>query len=175
VIEVGDFAPAERPIKLGGDTYLCRLPLERIAELQASRGYAVQWPDGSRGKRPKPMGAIWREHIQNAEYDPEDSRAIIFQSLLGGATVTRKDGTQAKVDRAVAEEACRLWIDPIPHEEKWQVAMEILIACCQGYRPPTEGDSGNAQAASSENGPSITPPPLGTVRFGESRPETAPT
>lgn len=175
MIEVGDFSPAERPIKLGGDTFLCRLPLERVAELQASRGYPVQWPDGSRGKRPKPMGAIWREHIQNGEYDPEDSRAIIFQALVGGAKVTRADGAQQAVDRAMADEVCRLWVDPIPHEDKWQIATEILIACCQGYRPPQDTDSGNAQAASSENGPSITPPPLGTVRFGEFPPTTAPT
>lgn len=139
MITFGQYDPAETTLEVGGVAYVCRLPLPRVAELQQNRGWQVVWPDGARGVRPKPLGLIWAEHIKRAEYDAEDSQEIILQALIGGEGGTNLEtGERVEVDRGKAEWLVGRYVDPVPHEVKWGVAMEILMACCQGFRPTVE-------------------------------------
>lgn len=161
------FAPSEIDLILPFGTIKFRLPPVRIARLQQARGIKLTYPDGATGVRPKPIGAIVREHLVGVngdvtalvvdsylgEYDAEDSREVIVQGMIGG-------GMEEHAARLLVVEQ----VDPWPLEEKWKLATAILVACAQGYVPPVDPgaeDAGNAEAAGATTS-STSPPPSET-------------
>lgn len=162
-------AAAEISLELPFGTFLFRLPPARIAQVQEARGVRFQYPDGSTGKRPKPIGTIVREHLAGVlgdvpneflvddytgDHDGADSREVIIQALQGGG-MADMDARRLVIDN----------IDPWPENERWKLATAILVACVRGYIPPTQpgedSDQGNAEAAGATTS-STTPPPLET-------------
>lgn len=158
------FAPAEVELELPIGTFLFRLPPPAIAKIQEARGMRVTYPDGSSGVRPKPIGAIIREHLAGvngtvlelaadlymAEFDAADTREVIVQGFIwGGGGVV--DGVRVDLDEMAARRLVIDKVDPWPLVEKWKLATSILVTCAQGFvppKPPGEGeDVGNGPAA----------------------------
>lgn len=132
--------------------YTFALPAVQLAELQTKRGWAVTWPDGAQGLRPKPFGIIWREHL-TGEYDPNDSREIVRLGLIGGGQGLTAAGVEVKVSSLVAETLMKTYFDPMPTDDQWKLASSILVAVCQGYTPPPdekEDESGGASSGNAE-------------------------
>lgn len=152
---------AEIELEFGEGQFRFRLPALYIDHLQKKRGYDVTWPDGSQGKKPKPFGQIFREHM-TGDYDPLDSLEIIRLGLTagGGGVVA---GEPLKLDptkaRMMTEDVTATW----PVEQWYVFAGAILRACTYGYEAPsTEGsEPGN------EN-----PPQTGDSSTSEPQPET---
>jgi hypothetical protein len=174
-----DTTPApvlETTIDLGGGSYVARLSIGEVAELQTKRGTRVTWPDGASGVRPKPLGLIWREHCESGEYDIEDSVEILTLALMGGGSGVDVNGEAVMVDRARAQILTRDYIARpgqliMPLEEIWQTALRVLIACCQGYAAPG-GGSGNVAARSLDTQQSTSQPSSETAQSGTSGPPT---
>lgn len=159
-----NFAKAEIDLTLSFGTFLCRLPPPRIAALQQKRGIKVTYPDMSTGVLPKRIGTIVREHLSGVggslphltvdpyfgDFDPEDSREVVAQALIG-ASGELNDGTRVTLSEIDARSLIVEHFDAWPLEEKWRTATAILIACTQGFVPPTpqgeEAPPGNAEAA----------------------------
>lgn len=156
-------APAEIELEFGDGQFLFRLPALYIDRLQRARGCDVTWPDGSQGKRPKPFGQIFREHM-TGDYDPLDSYEVIKLALTagGGGVVA---GESVKLDptkaRIMAEDVAKTW----PIEQVFLFASTILRACCYGYEPQKTED----QEPGNE-----TPPMTGGSSTSEQPPETSP-
>jgi hypothetical protein len=140
-------------------TYLFRFRSRHIAELQEKRGFAVTWPDGSTGKRPKPLGMIWREHT-TGDYDPLDSEEIIRLGLIAGAGgVVNEEPVTVTPTSALL--LCQRTFDDMPQEDKWQLATAILVATCQGFIPPeadapADGEPGGEQDPGNADGAGTT-------------------
>jgi hypothetical protein len=156
-------AQPEIPLEFGDGSFLFRLPALYIDRLQKERGYDVTWPDGSTGKKPKPFGQIFREHM-TGDYDVLDSLAVIKLALTagGGGVVA---GETVKLDptkaRMKAEEVAQSW----PLEQIYLFASVILRACTYGYTPKEGEDS--------ETG-NETPPETGDISTSEPLSETSP-
>ena len=154
-------AIAEIELEFGEGQFRFRLPALYIDQLQKKRGYDVTWPDGSQGKKPKPFGQIFREHM-TGDYDPLDSLEIIRLGLTagGGGTVA---GETVKLDPTKG----RIMVEDVtatrPVEQWYVVAGAILRACTYGYEPPAKEDKepGNE-----------TPPQTGDISTSEPPPET---
>ena len=73
----------EIELEFGDGLFMFRLPALYIDRLQKERGYDVTWPDGAQGKKPKPFGQIFREHM-TGDYDLLDSMAVIKLGLTAG-------------------------------------------------------------------------------------------
>ena len=153
----------EIELEFGDGLFMFRLPALYIDRLQKERGYDVTWPDGAQGKKPKPFGQIFREHM-TGDYDLLDSMAVIKLGLtagkggiVAGASVNL-DPTKARLK---SEEVANLW----PAEQIYLFAATILRACTYGYTPTTREDSepGNE-----------TPPTTGDISTSEPPPETSP-
>jgi hypothetical protein len=153
----------EIELEFGDGLFMFRLPALYIDRLQKERGYDVTWPDGAQGKKPKPFGQIYREHM-TGDYDVLDSMAVIKLGLtagrggvVAGAAVTL-DPTKA---RMMAEEVAAMW----PIEQIYLFAMTVLRACTYGYTPTAREDSepGNE-----------TPPQTGDSSTSEQPSETSP-
>ena len=76
-------AVPEIELEFGDGLFMFRLPALYIDRLQKERGYDVTWPDGAQGKKPKPFGQIYREHM-TGDYDVLDSMAVIKLGLTAG-------------------------------------------------------------------------------------------
>ena len=145
--------PREIDLQFGDGSYTFALPVVQLAELQRARGWAVTYPDGSTGIRPKTFGTIWREHTLG-DYDPLDSREIFRLGLIGGGAGFVA-GEEVKVGSLRALELTQRYFDPLPTEEQWKFATSILVAVCQGFEPPPEertGESGEDDAGGSSSG-----------------------
>lgn len=155
-------AIAEIELEFGEGQFRFRLPALYIDQLQKKRGYDVTWPDGSQGKKPKPFGQIFREHM-TGDYDPLDSLEIIRLGLTagGGGTVA---GDTVKLDptkaRIMVEDVTATW----PVEQWFIVAGAILRACTYGYEPP--------KATEDKEPGNETPPQTGDTSTSEPPPET---
>jgi len=153
----------EIELEFGDGLFLFCLPALYIDRLQKERGYDVTWPDGAQGKKPKPFGQIFREHM-TGDYDLLDSMAVIKLGLTAGkgglVAGARKDLDPTKA-RLLAEEVANLW----PAEQIYLFAATILRACTYGYTPTQREDSepGNE-----------TPPKTGDISTSEPPPETSP-
>lgn len=153
----------EIELEFGDGLFLFRLPALYVDRLQKERGYDVTWPDGAQGKKPKPFGQIFREHM-TGDYDLLDSMAVIKLGLTAGkggmVAGERKDLDPTKA-RMLAEEVANLW----PAEQIYLFAATILRACTYGYTPTMREDSepGNE-----------TPPTTGDISTSEPQPETSP-
>lgn len=153
---------AEIELEFGDGQFRFRLPPLYIDQLQKKRGYDVTWPDGSQGKKPKPFGQIFREHM-TGDYDPLDSLEIIRLGLTagGGGMVA---GETVKLDptkaRMMHDTVTATW----PVEQWFVFATAILRACTYGYEVK-KGDSepGNE-----------SPPQTGDISTSEPQPETSP-
>lgn len=167
------FSPAEIELEIEGGTYLFRLPCTAVAELQEACGGRVTLPDGATAKRPKPLGAIWREHaagllefqgqkvVDHAalNFNPADSREVILKALTaGGGGVV--NGEPVTVDRTGARIIVEDHVDRWPIAEVWKFATAILFACCEGYTSP-EADPPGKQKAGKKTSSSTSPQPLG--------------
>ncbi len=156
-------AMPEIELEFGDGLFLFRLPALYVDRLQKERGYDVTWPDGAQGKKPKPFGQIFREHM-TGDYDLLDSMAVIKLGLTAGkggmVAGARKDLDPTKA-RMLAEEVANLW----PAEQIYLFAATILRACTYGYTPTMREDSepGNE-----------TPPTTGDISTSEPLPETSP-
>lgn len=154
-------AIAEIELEFGDGQFLFKLPALYIDRLQRERGTDVTYPDGSQGKRPKPFGQIFREHM-TGDYDPLDSLAVIKLGLTAGGR-GMVAGESIKVDptkaRIMTEDVTATW----PVEQWYLFASAILRACCYGYEP-TAGDKepGNE-----------TPPQTGGISTSDPQPETS--
>lgn len=156
-------ALAEIELEFGDGLFLFRLPALYIDRLQKERGYDVTWPDGAVGKKPKPFGQIFREHM-TGDYDVLDSLAVIKLGLTAGAggvvagETVKLDPTKARME---AEKVAASW----PIEQIYLFASTILRACTYGYEAKPAGDSepGNE-----------TPPKTGDISTSEPQPETSP-
>lgn len=154
-------ALAEIELEFGEGQFLFRLPALYIDQLQRKRGVDVTYPDCSTGKRPKPFGQIFREHM-TGDYDPLDSIEVIRLGLTagGGGVVA---GEEVKLTptsaRIMVEDVTKTW----PVEQWYLFASAILRACCYGYEPPkTEGQEPKNE----------TPPETGGYSTSEPQPET---
>lgn len=153
----------EIELEFGDGLFLFRLPALYVDRLQKERGYDVTWPDGAQGKKPKPFGQIFREHM-TGDYDLLDSMAVIKLGLTAGkggmVAGARKDLDPTKA-RMLSEEVANLW----PAEQIYLFAATILRACTYGYTPTMREDSepGNE-----------TPPMTGDTSTSEPLPETSP-
>lgn len=153
----------EIELEFGDGQFMFRLPALYIDRLQKERGYDVTWPDGAQGKKPKPFGQIFREHM-TGDYDVLDSMAVIKLGLTAGKG-GNVAGADVKLDptkaRMMAEEVAALW----PIEQIYLFATTILRACTYGYTPTAREDSepGNQ-----------TPPQTGGTSTSEPPPETSP-
>lgn len=161
----GAFHPRSIDLRFADGEYTFALPAVQLAELQKKRGWEVSWPDGSRGIRNKPFGLIWREHA-TGDYDPLDSREIVRLALIGGGK-GRVDKKPKDVDSIEALDLVEVYFDPWPTEKQWQFATAIISAVCQGFEVPKgegsppadeeDGDSGNAERATTAISPSTSP------------------
>lgn len=155
-------ASSEIELEFGDGQFLFRLPALYIDRLQRERGTDVTYPDGSQGKRPKPFGQIFREHM-TGDYDPIDSLTVIKLALTAGASgvvageTIKLDPTKARI---MVEDVVKSW----PVEQWYLFASAILRACCYGYE---------AKAEDSEPG-NETPPQAGDTSTSEPPPETSP-
>lgn len=153
----------EIELEFGDGQFMFRLPALYIDRLQKERGYDVTWPDGAQGKKPKPFGQIFREHM-TGDYDVLDSMALIKLGLTAGkggvVAGARKELDPTKA-RMMAEEVAALW----PIEQIYLFATTILHACTYGYTPTAREDSepGNP-----------TPPQTGDISTSEPPPEISP-
>lgn len=152
----------EIELEFGDGLFRFRLPALYVDRLQKERGYDVTWPDGAQGKKPKPFGQIFREHM-TGDYDVLDSMAVIKLGLTagGGGIVA---GADVKLDptkaRLMAEDVAKSW----PIEQIYLFAATILRACTYGYEKPGEDkEAGN-----------VTPPTTGGTSTSEPPPETSP-
>lgn len=153
-------AAAQADLEFGGGTFLFRIPATLVQELQNDRGTKVTWADGSFGKRPKAIGAIWREHVSGLyllgaetvidhsalNFDPADSRAIVFFGLLGGGAGL-VNGERVSVDRIRAKQLLEEHFDTWPIKDQWTFAAAVLTICCEGYTPKKDAPPGNVEAA----------------------------
>lgn len=165
------FHPRSIDLRFADGEYTFALPAVQLAELQEKRGWKVSWPDGSTGIRPKPFGLIWREHA-TGDYDPGDSREIVRLALIGGGK-GRVNKAKKEVDSIEALDLVEVYFDPWPTEKQWQFATAIISAVCQGFEPPKgeappapeeDGDSGNAEGATTAISPSTSPESSETER-----------
>ena len=154
-------ALAEIELEFGDGLFMFRLPALYIDRLQKERGYDVTWPDGATGKKPKPFGQIFREHM-TGDYDVLDSLAVVKLGLtaggggvVAGATV-KLDPTKARI---MSEDVAKSW----PVEQIYLFAATILRACTYGYEAPNAGDSEPGNEA---------PPQAGDTSISEPLPET---
>lgn len=153
----------EIELEFGDGVFRFRFPALYIDRLQKERGYDVTWPDGAQGKKPKPFGQIFREHM-TGDYDVLDSLAVIKLGLTagGGGVVA---GAEIKLDptkaRMKSEEVAALW----PIEQIYLFATTILRACTYGYSPTVREDSDPGN---------VTPPTTGDTSTSGPLPETSP-
>lgn len=169
---MSSFSPAEIELEFADGAYLFRLPCTAVAELQEACGGRVTYPDGSTARRPKPLGAIWREHVagllsfQGKElvdhaalnFNPVDSREVILRALTAGGR-GRVKGEVVNLDRTGARILVEDHVDRWPIAEVWKFATSILTACCEGYAPPKEdAPPGKQKAATTEGTFSSTSP-----------------
>ncbi len=153
----------EIELEFGDGLFQFRLPALYVDRLQKERGYDVTWPDGAQGKKPKPFGQIFREHM-TGDYDLLDSMAVIKLGLTAGkggivaGDTVSLDPTKA---RMMAEEVAASW----PAEQIYLFAATILRACTYGYSPTVmeDSDPGN-----------VTPPTTGDISTSEPPLETLP-
>lgn len=150
------YPPAQVELEFGNGFYLFRLPLRLVAALQEARGARVTWPDGAVGRKPKPLGQIWREHVATGEYDPLDSVEIIRLGLIGGGLGRTYTGEEVKVTELVARGMVEDILEPMPREELWGIATAILVAVCQGFvsdeePKPGEGEAGQMTEAGEQS------------------------
>ena len=152
---------AEIELEFGDGQFMFRLPALFIDQLQRKRGTEVTYPDGSTGKRPKPFGQIFREHL-TGDYDPLDSIEIIKLGLTAGKGGVIA-GEEIKLSPTEARIMCENVTATWPVEQWYLFAATILRACTYGYTPKNkEGDSepGNE-----------SPPPMGDTSTSEPQPE----
>lgn len=132
-----DYRPCEVELEFGDGSYLFRLPLKQIAEVQS--------------KRNAPIGEIYRR-VLTSEYYAEDLVEICRHGLIGGGAT----GIRAS---ELIDRYCDTW--PI---EIWHVhALAVLGACIHGYAPPetekkSEADPGSPMGGSPSPAPSETEP-----------------
>ena len=157
-------AIAQIELEFGDGLFLFRMPPLYIDRLQKERGYDVTWPDGATGKKPKPFGQIFREHM-TGDYDVGDCDAVIKLALTaGGSGVVA--GETVKLDPTKARMMCETVTLTWPIEQRYLFAATILRACTYGYTPTNAtGDSepGNE-----------TPPTTGDISTSEPQPEISP-
>lgn len=153
---------AEIELEFGEGQFRFRLPPLYIDQLQKKRGYDVTWPDGSQGKKPKPFGQIFREHM-TGDYDPLDSLEVVRLGLTAGG-----GGVVAGEEIKLTPTSARIMVDDVlngsPVETWYSCAVNILRACTYGYEPPAKEGSepGNE-----------TPPQTGGISTSEPQPETS--
>lgn len=154
-------AVAEIELEFGDGSFRFRLPALYIDRLQKDRGYDVTWPDGSTGKKPKPFGQIFREHM-TGDYDVLDSIGVIKLALTGGGggvvagEAVKLDPTKARI---MADDVAKTW----PVEQIYLFAATILRACTYGYEAPGDKNSGNEK-----------PPATGDISTSDQPPEISP-
>lgn len=168
------FAPSEIEIDLPRGSFLCRLGAVQIARIQEVRGVKVTYPDQGIALVPKRIGTIVREHLAGVggalpvltvdsyfgDYDPQDSREVIVQGLIGGGRGL-VDGEVIDVSEAYARRMVIEEVDDLPLDERWRIATTILVACTQGFTPPVDEDAppGNVDAGpGTSSSTSPTPP-----------------
>lgn len=152
-------AVTDLELEFGDGVFRFRMPALYIDRLQRERGYDVTWPDGSHGKKPKPFGQIFREHM-TGDYDVSDCLAVIKLALTagGGGVVASEpvklDPTKA---RMMADDVAAMW----PVEEIYMFSAIILRACTYGYTPPnTEGSEPGNETPPETGDISTSPEPL---------------
>lgn len=157
-------------LEFGDGTYRFKLGLKQIAELQEKRGTDVTWPDGSTGRRPKPLGVI-RQQMFLQEYDPLDLLEIIRLGLEGGAqgivNETDVEVSPLKAKRLV-EHHCT-GDQRMPLDEQHILCTKVMGVCCAGREPTKEEREerdkpppGPPPAEPEMGDSSTSPTPLGT-------------
>lgn len=132
---------AEVNLEFGDGAWLFRLPPVAVDKLQKMRGFDVVWPDGSTGKRPKPIGMIVQE-IMGGHFDILDcTQIIILGAQYGGLKVV--DGEEIPLTTIKARIEAEDIIQSMPIAEVHETARAIIGACWYGFDESAgQGDEG---------------------------------
>lgn len=136
---------AEVELEFGEGQYLFRLPPVYVDKIQKQRGFDVTWPDGSTGKRPKPIGMIALE-IMGGQFDILDCIAIILSGAqAGGRKIV--DGVETELSSVKARIDVEDVLQTMTIADIHETARAILGACWYGF------DDGKGQSDEGKDSP----------------------
>lgn len=132
---------AEVNLEFGDGAWLFRLPPVAVDKLQKMRGFDVVWPDGSTGKRPKPIGMIVQE-IMGGHFDIIDCTQIIILAAQSGLMKV-VDGVEIPLTTIKARIEVEDILQGMPISEIHETARAIIGACWYGFDENAgQGDEG---------------------------------
>lgn len=148
---------AEVELEFGEGQYLFRLPPVYVDKIQKQRGFDVTWPDGSTGKRPKPIGMIALE-IMGGQFDILDCIAIILSGAqAGGRKVV--DGVETELSAVKARIDVEDILQTMTIADIHETARAILGACWYGFDDGKGQSDEGKDSPKTEDSSTSEPPP----------------
>lgn len=140
-----DYPPPHIVLEFGDGSYLFRLGLAEIAELQTKCGGSGLGAIYARVLRGR-YAVEGRDDLtfgvpQEGDWTLTDLLDTIRLSLIGGGTGT-VNGAEVKVDPTRARQLMETYVHTRPLGEAWTLATAILTALVIGYPTPAEADKG---------------------------------
>lgn len=135
-----EYPPPYIDLEFGDGTYLFKLGLAQIGELQTKcgAGLGAIYARILRGRYPTGEGSETFGVPTEADWHVMDLLDTIRLALIGGGGGT-VDGQPVKVDPTRARELVTAYVFPArPLQEAWTLAAAILTALIVGYQPPAD-------------------------------------
>lgn len=150
----------EIELEFADGTYLFRLPLPQISELQTKCGAGLGALFARVMKGRYRFGDEVIGNPMEAEWHALDLVETIRLGLIGGGR-GEANGQAVKVDPIAARRLVDAYVVARPLSESWANAAMILGACIEGYSPPAAKDADPPKKArpAKPKGGSTTPAP----------------
>lgn len=154
------YAVPELELDFGDGTYLFKLGLVQLAELQTKCG-APLGEIISRILKGRYIAAAGDQpfgDIAFASFGVHDLHETVRLALIGG-NQGRVNGQAVKVDPLRARELTETYVIARPLREQWDIAAAIILACVEGYAPKDADPPKKAPVAKRARSGSTSPRP----------------